>query len=370
MKQTLSQENLKKCIEDKQLIGLNGVELEEDLQPSSIDITLADKGYLLPHRALAPNISIDEFCSEVALETLDLNSKTLLLKNQTYLIETNLEVNLNSKLCAKCSPKSSIGRIDVLVRAICSTNGVYDIIAHNEKGKVYLEITPQSFNIVVERGVAMSQIRIFEEIESKVENENQNEVINNNYSIQKVLEQSITNIPTDKLLKPIFEENMIFLTLEINESTFGYVAKHTHKPIDLTKIKYYDSQDFFEPIKVSRGVNNEQCVTIEKDKFYIFHTKELISVPLTHSIEMIPYSYTIGDFRAHYAGFFDPGFGGENGATGVLEIRSSEDIVIFNAQPICSITAYKNSKIPSKGYGESGNNYQGQTGPKLSKFFK
>lgn len=360
MKQTLSQEDLKECIQNKQLIGLNGIELENDLQPSSIDITLGHKGYLLPHRALAPNVSIEEFCSQEALETLDLSSKTLLLKNQTYLIETNLEVNLNESLCAKCSPKSSIGRIDVLVRAICSTNGVYDIIPHNQKGKIYLEITPQSFNIIVQKDIAMSQLRVFEE----------KSISDKSKIIENVLEHSIKNINVNSLLKPVFEDNMLFLTLEINESTFGYVAKHTHKPIDLTKTYYYESQDFFEPIKVERGINNEKCVTIEKDKFYIFHTKELISVPMTHSIEMIPYSYTIGDFRAHYAGFFDPGFGGENGATGVLEIRSSEDIVIFDGQPICSITAYENSTKPLKGYGENGNNYQGQKGPKLSKFFK
>lgn len=362
MKKTLSQEDLIRCIEKKQLIGLNEVSLRNSLQPSSMDITLGSVGFLLPHRALAPDISIEELCSKVALETLDLNSKTLLLKNQTYLIETNLEINLDSNLCAKCSPKSSIGRIDVLVRAICSANGVYDIIAHNESGKLYLEITPQSFNIIVERGVAVSQIRVFEESNHKT--------CDTNSLSKNILEKSIINISSNKLLKPVFEEEMVFLTLEINNSTFGYVAKHTHIPIDLTKINYYDPKDFFEPIKVSTGINKKNCITIEKDKFYIFHTKELISVPLTHSIEMIPYSYTIGDFRAHYAGFFDPGFGGQNGATGVLEIRSSEDIVVFDGQPICSITAYENSSTPLKGYGENNNNYQGQKGPKLSKFFK
>lgn len=85
---------------------------------------------------------------------------------------------------------------------------------------------------------------------------------------------------------------------------------------------------------------------------------------------MLPYSHLIGDFRAHYAGFFDPGFGGENGAIGVLEVRSYEDIVINSNQPICAIQIYKNLEVPNTAYGEVGNNYQGQLGPKLSKFFK
>lgn len=364
MKKTLSCDDLKNCIDKKILKSSNKTNIEHNLQPSSLDIALGNKAFLIPHRALIPNSSIEEFSSQLALDSFDLSSKTLLLKNQTYLIETNLEVDLPSNLCAKCSPKSSIGRIDVLVRAVCSTNGVYDIIEPSKKGKIYLEVTPQSFNILVQEGVTMSQIRIFKEEEGT------NERISSNISIQNILNQSVTNKGDRKLLQPIFEENMLFLSVEINNSLFGYVAKHTHMPIDLTKIKSHSPLDFFEPVKATKSLNNELSITIEKNKFYIFHTKELINVVATHSIEMLPYSYTIGDFRAHYAGFFDPGFGGEHGATGVLEIRSSEDIVIFNGQPICSITAYENSKVPKNIYGENNNNYQNQKGPKLSKFFK
>lgn len=377
MKQTLTFEELKECISSNIIKPLRDLDISTHIQPSSIDITLGLKAYLLPHRALAPNISMEELGPQIALQELDLSKKTLFLKGHTYLVETDIELYLPEHICAKCSPKSSIGRIDVLVRAVCSTNGVYDVIPHSSKGKLFLEITPQSFNIIVQKGVPMSQIRLFREIEN---NSQTNIIHNNNLEILKscIITDSKKNEidntynQSDSKNQSIFsfEEDMQFLSLEINENHFGYVAKNTQTPIDLTSTFSHEISTFFEPLEAQRGINNQLYVVIEKDKFYIFHTKELIKVPLTHSVEMLPYSYMIGDFRAHYAGFFDPGFGGENGATGVLEVRASEDIVIFDSQPICSIIIYKNSTLPKIGYGDVGNNYQGQRGPKLSKFFK
>ncbi|MFT4244303.1 MAG: 2'-deoxycytidine 5'-triphosphate deaminase domain-containing protein [Candidatus Woesearchaeota archaeon] len=390
MKQTLTYDELEKCVSSNIINSLNNLDISKYIQPSSIDITLSSKAYLLPHRALAPNISMEELATQIALQELDLNEKTLFLKGHTYLAETDLELKLPSNICAKCSPKSSIGRIDVLVRAVCSTNGVYDIIPHLSQGKLFLEITPQSFNIIVQKGVAMSQIRLFREIphnsqnvdliknlelenlqilkECIVDNVNTNDIIKKKNNKNKFKTQLETNYENQTTFS--FEDDMRFLSLEINDNHFGYVAKNTQTPIDLTQIHFHEISEFFEPLKAQRGINNQPYIVIEKDKFYIFHTKEHIKVPLTHSVEMLPYSYMIGDFRAHYAGFFDPGFGGDEGATGVLEVRASEVIVIFDSQPICSIIIYKNSTLPKIGYGDVGNNYQGQKGPKLSKFFK
>lgn len=116
-------------------------------------------------------------------------------------------------------------------------------------------------------------------------------------------------------------------------------------------------------------------MTLEKDKFYILCTKEKVSIPTFLSAEMIPFSHNIGELRAHYAGFFDPGFGygvnGEvHGTVGVLEVRPHETITVYDGQPICLMDFYKNSKIPEKPYGTANNNYQNQQGPKLAKFFK
>ncbi|MFP4402438.1 MAG: 2'-deoxycytidine 5'-triphosphate deaminase domain-containing protein [Candidatus Nanoarchaeia archaeon] len=365
MKYTLVDSQLTQCIENKTIIPLNDLDLSSHIQPSSIDIPLGNKAYLLSERALSTTHSIEEILPEIALQTLDLKEETLLLKHHTYLIETDIEINLNSHMSAKCSPKSSIGRIDVLVRCICSSISMYDVFATQSRGKLFLEITPQSFNIIVKKGVTMSQIRLFEEKHhEKIHIQKKQELLKT--CIQDIEKNNSTN--SSKLQ---FDEHIAFLGIQVSSNkAFGYVAKRTQQPINLTKTNYHSAHDFFEPLRCETDSFNNSKITIEKNRFYIFHTSQSIRVPSTHSIEMLPYSHLIGDFRAHYAGFFDPGFGGESGAIGVLEVRSYEDIVIYNKQPICAITIYDNSKIPNKVYGEAKNNYQGQEGPKLSKFFK
>jgi len=130
------------------------------------------------------------------------------------------------------------------------------------------------------------------------------------------------------------------------------------------------AEAFFRPIYPSESGK----LTLEKDRFYILATKERVSVPNHLSAEMVPFSHHVGELRAHYAGFFDPGFGygarGEiNGTVGVLEVRPHETINIYHGQPICLMEFFRNSQPPARPYGFAGSNYQGQEGPKLAKYF-
>ena len=150
----------------------------------------------------------------------------------------------------------------------------------------------------------------------------------------------------------------------------GYEAKHTNEVVDLSRIGKHERDDFFRPIRC----DGKGRLTLEKDRFYILATKEHISVPLEISGEMIPFSHLVGELRAHYAGFFDPGFGygaeGERkGTVAVLEVRPHETITIYDGQPICLMEFFKNTARPAKPYGYSGNNYAEQCGPKLAKYF-
>ena len=196
MKYTLVDKNLISCLENGIINGLNSLSISSLIQPSSIDIPLGSKAYLLPKRALSSSKDINEMAKSIALQEYDLNNETLFLKHHTYLVETDIEVNLSQDLSAKCSPKSSIGRIDVLVRCICSNHGIYDTIFKQSKGRLFLEITPQSFNIIVKKGVGMSQIRLFQETD---ETQNYNDQ-------KKLLNQCITNEDTTELL---YDENIV-----------------------------------------------------------------------------------------------------------------------------------------------------------------
>ena len=360
MKLTLVDSNLTNCIEDSIISTQKSLDLHSLIQPASIDLPASNNAYLLSKRALTPEHSIEEILPEITLQTFNLNDETLLLKHHTYLIETDIEINLPKHISAKCSSKSSIGRIDVLVRCVCSKTKIYDTFFPQSRGKLYLEVTPQSFNIIIKKGVALSQIRLFEEVHNTSD-------ILDEQGEQQLLQSCITNKENEDI---VCDENIAFLNVEITKDCFGYVAKNTQKPINLTKINEHNPTDYFDKITAQEDSSKKINFVIEKDKFYIFHTCEKICVPPTHSVEMLPYSHLIGDFRAHYAGFFDPGFGNATGLTGVLEVRSYEDITMYSTQPICAIKIYKNKESPKNLYGECNNNYQNQNGPKLAKFFK
>ena len=150
----------------------------------------------------------------------------------------------------------------------------------------------------------------------------------------------------------------------------GYEAVATNEIVDMSNIGGHDPAKFFRPVYAEAGGK----LTLEKDRFYILSTKERVSIPLSLSGEMVPFSHHVGELRAHYAGFFDPGFGygasGElRGAVGVLEVRPHETIKIYDGQPICLMEFFRNSEIPAAPYGSVGNNHQGQQGPKLAKYF-
>ena len=155
----------------------------------------------------------------------------------------------------------------------------------------------------------------------------------------------------------------------------GWEALATSDVVDLSQRNVHPASRFFRPLLASSCVESGKAkITLEKDRFYILATKERISVPTHLSAEMVPFSHHIGELRAHYAGFFDPGFGyGRDGSikgtVGVLEVRPHETVTIFDGQPICLIEYFKNVSKPDVAYGDAGNSYQNQRGAQLAKYF-
>ncbi len=342
---------LKKFIKNNVFKHLSNIDLNNYVQPVSIDLPVGDVAYLVKQKFLPFSRDVEYIKNKLCLDKLDLTGDgVILFKGQTYLIPI-LDVNLPDNLSVRVSPKSSIGRIDLMVRSVFDNLGLYDTIFSNSIGKLWLEVSPQSFNVRIKSGIAISQLRVFEKSEEKLEFEDENFLFD---SKKKSLDYQV------------FDKNKLFLSLAVpSKSLIGYVARDTNAVIDMSKFDHI-SENFFTPI----NTKEQGKITLEDNKFYILYTKENIRVPMTHSVEMIPFSHHVGELRAHYAGFFDPGFGGEFGATGVLEIRPHETLTVYDGQPICLIEINKNKEIPTVSYGENGSNYQGQIGPKLAKYFK
>jgi dCTP deaminase len=344
---------LKECIDKKYLVAQN--DLYKCVQPASIDLPLSDTAYLVKEKILPFEKRISEVIKSVTLEKISLKKGALFLKGQTYLVPC-ISVELPTQYYASLSPKSSIGRIDVMVRGIFDGIGLYDTIPVGGKGNVWLEITPQSFNILVKEGLTLSQMMIFDTSREAYLD----------FAKEQIL-YSLSGQP----IRPTLYKDKIVLSVDLVGEIVGYEAKVTNDVLDLSQVSMYSPQTFFKELETTeRGK-----ITLEKDKFYILATKEKIAVPTSHSAEMIPFSHLVGELRAHYAGFFDPGWGygreGEvKGTIAVLEVRPHETITIFDGQPICLMEYFVNTQVPQSPYGFSGNHYHTQKGPQLAKYFK
>ena len=154
--------------------------------------------------------------------------------------------------------------------------------------------------------------------------------------------------------------------------------------IDVDKPNFYKSEFFWEKITTedlvyqtshSKTDINSGGLILSPDAFYILASKEYVSVPSNYAAEMRAYDTKVGEFRAHYAGFFDPGFGltelGASKTKAVLEVRSHDvPFLIEQGQTVCRLVYEPMANIPKFLYGEAGStsNYQAQ-GLKLAKHF-
>lgn len=358
---TLSYNDLVKLIENKSISSNN--KLLKQVQPSSIDLTISNEAYRMPGSILPlPDEDIESLIGSMALEKINIDNGYILSRGQVYLIKLNEKFNLPESLEAYTNSKSSIGRLDLATRTISNNNPRYDRICPGYNGDIWVELIPRSFDIIVNTSDSLNQAIFFEN--RKVLN---NSELHDAYKNQPLLwtKNNHRVSPDDCIV-----DDKVVMTVDLNKKIVGYAAKRSHMPINLRNIHHYNCKDFFNPIYKSSNF-----VYLEKDHFYIFSTCEKIVVPNNLACEMMAYDPTAGEFRSHYAGFFDPGWGIidriQEGREAVLEIRSHEnDFIIRHGQPICAMVYEELTGPSGMLYGQLDNNYADQKGLMLSKHFK
>jgi dCTP deaminase len=339
--------------------GFKNEDLHKCVQPASLDIPISNTCYLVKEKILAFQCTVGQMLTDNSLVKYDQQKEYTLLKHHTYMAYCGY-IKLPFHLSASFSPKSSIGRIDVLVRTVVDYGEFYDCMKSGFEGELWVQICPRSFNIVIKEGQCLTQMMLFEKTQAF---SNLTEKTLASFHDTK----EITLYSHDKqLLVSSYHDNSQVLHLDASQ---GFEALLTNEPIYLNR-EDNDSELFFRPL-----VKNQNKITLEKDKFYILATKERISVPIELSGEMIPFSHHIGDLRSNKAGFFDSLFGSsldgtKKGTVGVLEICPHETIIIFDGQPIALLKSFKNKSKPQIGYGYANNHYQSQTSAQLAKFFR
>ncbi|WP_372604549.1 2'-deoxycytidine 5'-triphosphate deaminase [Actibacterium sp.] len=332
--------------------------LSAQVQPASLDLRLGDVAYRVRASFLAgEGQTVEHRLAEFEMHRIDLTNDAVLEKGCVYVVPLMERLALPDDVNAVANAKSSTGRLDLLTRTITDGGTEFDRIPQGYTGPLYAEICPRSFSVKVRPGMRLNQIRF-----------RRGQAVLDDATLATLHKETplVTGGPA------VISEGLGF-SVDLKPETgnlVGYRAKPHTGVIDLDLINHYDPADYWEPIHTSDG-----RIILDPGAFYILVSREAVCIPPDYAAEMAPYLAMVGEFRVHYAGFFDPGFGhaeaGGAGARGVLEVRCHEaPFVLEHGQIVGRLVYEKMAARPIQLYGSGiASNYQGQ-GLKLSKHFK
>ena len=332
----------------------------DQIQPASLDLRLGAKAYRVRASFLpGPKSTVAAKLDRHKLHEIDLTPGAVLETGCVYIVPLQERLALPADVSASANPKSSTGRLDIFTRVMADHGQEFDKVPAGYRGPLFLEVSPRTFPIIVRPGSRLSQIRFRKGLSLLSEFE------------LGALHAGQTLVASDE---PSISGGGIALSIDLDgdaQGLVGYRGKHHTAVIDVDRRAAQDVADFWEPIH-ARGHGE---LILDPDEFYILVSREAVHVPPDHAAEMTPFDPLVGEFRVHYAGFFDPGFGhsaaGGTGSRAVLEVRSHEVPFILEHGQIVGRLVYEHMlSRPDRLYGaDLKSNYQAQ-GLKLSKHFR
>lgn len=332
---------------------------DTQLQPASLDLRLGAVAYRVRASFLPqPGGNVQSKLDELALHTISLSQGAVLETGCVYIVPLMESLALPAHIEASANPKSSTGRLDVFTRVIADGVAAFDQVPAGYSGPLYAEICPQTFPIVVRKGSRLSQIRF--RVGAAADSDVQLMELHKRETLVSGGDADISN--------------GIALSVDLagdKTGLIGFRAKRHTGVVDVDKPGSCPVEDYWDPITVK----DKHRLILDPDQFYILASKEAVHVPPSHAAEMVPFNPLVGEFRVHYAGFIDPGFGhaaaGGHGSRVVLEVRSHKvPFILEHGQIIGRLIYERMSETPDIIYGRDlKSNYQGQ-GLKLSKHFK
>lgn len=333
---------------------------EEQIQPASLDLRLGNVAYRIRASFLpGEGATVREKLEQVVMHEIDLTKGAVLETGCVYLCPLMEHLNLGYRVSGSANAKSSTGRLDVFTRLVTDGTQAFDTIPAQYSGPLWAEISPRTFSVLVRTGSRLNQLRLRRGSPPVTDAQ-----------LRKLqAEVGIVSGIDD----PRIEKGVAFsIDLDGDPLTglVGYRAKRHSGVIDIDKVGAADPQDFWEPVHVRK----RRVIILDPGEFYILASREAVSIPPEWAAEMVPFDPLVGEFRVHYAGFFDPGFGysgaGGAGSRAVLEVRSHEvPFVLEHGQMIGRLMFERLIEPPQRLYGQGiGSSYQRQ-GLALSKHF-
>lgn len=330
--------------------------LPEQIQPASLDLRLGTEAWRLRASFLpGKGRRVRDRLADFQMHRMDLSQGAVLERGCVYLVPLAERITLPAGLTAVANAKSSTGRLDLLTRLITDDGTEFDRLPDGYDGPLYAEICPRSFSVLVRPGMRLNQLRL-RDGQATLDDDAlrglhaQTPLVDGTALIDEGLGFSVDLRPAQGDL-------------------VGWRARPHSGVIDLDRIAAYDARDFWDPLFGDQG-----RLILDPGAFYILVSREAVTIPPDYAAEMAPYLAMVGEFRVHYAGFFDPGFGhgsAGHGARGVLEVRCHEaPFALEHGQVVGRLIYERMAQRPAQLYGAGiASNYQGQ-GLKLAKQFR
>ncbi len=334
-------------------------DIEDDqIQPASIDLRLGPVAWRVRASFLpGPNATVQDKLPSVFMHEIDLKGGAVLETGCVYIVPLLEVADFSARVSGTANPKSSTGRIDVFTRLITDRAQAFDRIEPGYRGPLFAEISPRTFPVLVRKGSKLNQLRIRKGTPQFTDTQ-----------LRRLHAESPLVSGTADI------DNGLALSIDLQGpggGRIGWRAKRHTGVIDVDKRGGLHAHDYWDSIEASPGAN----LVLDPDEFYILVSREAVAIPTDYAAEMVPFNPLVGEFRVHYAGFFDPGFGYEKGAPpsarAVLEVRSREvPFILEHGQIIGRLVFERLTDPPPEVYGQHiGSNYQRQ-GLKLSKHFR
>ncbi len=354
----LASQHIYKLIED-QVLRLDEPLDKDQVQPASIDLRLGAIAYRVRSSFLpGQNRTVRECLDDMAMHSIDLKDGAVLEKSCVYIVPLLESLNLPANLSAAGNPKSSTGRIDVFTRLITDYGVEFEQVPAGYCGTLYAEIAPLTFSVLVRKGSRLSQLRL------------RAGAPNLSDSAHFDLQGSQRLVDRDLVKDQVKNGVPVSVDLRGDETgLIGFRGKRHSGVVDVDKPKAHAAGDFWEPL-----YSRSDKLILDPGEFYILVSAEAVHVPVDYAAEMVAYDTLVGEFRVHYAGFFDPGFGaasaGGSGSRAVLEVRSFDvPFLLEHGQNVGRLVYESMLERPEVVYGQGlSSNYQAQ-GLKLSKHF-
>jgi len=344
----------------KEIVALEPIQADQ-IQPASLDLRLGAVAYRVRASFLpGKNARVEDRLAELAMHKMDISEGAVLERGCVYIIQLLEGLALKRRTSAMGNPKSSTGRLDVFTRLITDYGTEFDRVREGYNGSLYAEVSPRTFSVLVRKGSRLNQIRI-----------RRGNPPTGDDTLRRLQEehQLVDSITAEEIRDGV--PVSMDLVGDRSGGVIGYKAKGHTGLIDVDLVRHYDVHDFWEPVLAPR----KGGLVLDPSDFYILASRESVKVPPMLAAEMVAYDALVGEFRVHYAGFFDPGFGdpkaGGQGSRAVLEVRSFElPFVIEHGQVVGRLVYERLTAPPAKLYGVGLKSSYQRQGIALSKHFK